>query len=112
MPTIHFPSTGINLLYLRKAKSMRQLQIPLLTFVLLLNLSSRAQQKYALLVGINKYYEKPGKLHPSSLQGCVNDAVLLKNTLLQNFGLEQNNVQTIFDEKATKESVINGLSAI
>jgi hypothetical protein len=71
-----------------------------------------AQQKFALVVGINKYYDKPGVLHNTLLHGCVNDAMSMKNLLLQQFGFNEKNIHALFDEQATKANLITALTKI
>ena len=69
-----------------------------------------AQKKYALLVGINNYYDKPGVLHRSVLRGCVNDAMSIRGMLIQRFGFNAANIQTLTNEQATKNNVLAGLN--
>ena len=44
-----------------------------LIMLLLFSEPLKAQNKFALVVGINKYFDAPGKLNAHSLKGCVND---------------------------------------
>ncbi len=74
-----------------------------LTFFIITQIS--AQQKYALVVGINQYYDKPGVVHPSVLQGCVDDALSIKGMLVQRFGFSSNQIKTLLNEDATKNNV-------
>jgi hypothetical protein len=71
-----------------------------------------AQQKYALLVGINKYYDKPGVLHGSQLQGCVDDALCMKGMLIHRFGFSETNINTMLDKQATRVNVMAALTAM
>lgn len=71
-----------------------------------------AQQKYALVVGINKYYQKPGVLYPKVLQGCVNDALAIQSVLKQKFGFSQENIISLLDDKATRPNVLAGFETI
>src|SRR5689334_9935716 len=76
---------------------------------LLFSAIADAQNKYALLVGINNYYEKPGVLHPSSLHGCVNDALSIKALLENRFGFDATSIETLFDENATVKNVTDAM---
>ncbi len=70
-----------------------------------------AQQKYALLVGINKYYNAPGQIY-SQLNGCDNDATAMKYLLINRFGFKAEGINTLFDADATKQSIILSLMKI
>ncbi len=74
--------------------------------------TGNAQQKYALLIGINKYYEKPGVLHPRSLQGSVNDARSMQALLTDRFGYKPANIKMILDGDASRDNVANALNAM
>ena len=63
------------------------------------------QQKHALLIGINNYYSAPNYIS-NALQGCVNDALAVKATLINKFGFDGNNIKTLLNNEATKEAVI------
>jgi len=84
----------------------------LLVLISFLTFNVHAQQKYALIVGINKYYDKPGVLHHTLLQGCVNDAMCMKNMLLLQFGYRNYDIETLLDEQATKEALLDGFENI
>lgn len=53
----------------------------------------------ALVIGINNYQ------NITSLQGCINDATLFSETLLNN-GFKINNIKLLFDEYATRENIL------
>lgn len=76
-------------------------------FPLLLPAQAPVQNKYAVLLGINDYYMKPGVKHPSSLHGCVNDANSIKELLINRFGFQSENIQTLFNENVTRKNVID-----
>ena len=65
-----------------------------------------AQNKYAVLVAVNDYYESPGVKHPHSLHGCVNDAKAMRGLLINRFGFDDANIQTLYDEYVTQKNVI------
>ncbi len=71
-----------------------------------------AQNKYAVLVGINDYYIQPGVKHPKSLHGCVNDALSVKELLQNRFLFPQKNIETLFDSGATKTTVLKLLHSV
>lgn len=76
-------------------------------FICLVTLSTQAQSKYALIIGINDYYLQPGVKSPLSLQGCVNDAVSMKHLLIDRFAFEPVNIQTLYNMQATKGSILD-----
>ena len=73
---------------------------------------TKAQNKYALLIGINDYYSQPGVRHPHSLEGCVNDAISMKNLLIDRFAFDAINIQSLYDAQATKKSILSALKGI
>jgi len=62
------------------------------------------REKYALLVGINKYLQ-PG----SDLMGCVNDILNLKSILINMFGFKMENIIILLNEQATYNNIITEL---
>ena len=84
----------------------------ILGFTSALQSSVQAQNKYALLVGINDYYSAPGLKDPHSLKGCVNDAIAMKTLLIERFAFQPNNILTLFDAQATKKSILASLKVI
>ncbi len=62
------------------------------------------RRKLALLVGINEY--SAGSF---SLQGCINDVVLVKALLEDVYGFDPANITTLVDEQATASNIIAGL---
>jgi hypothetical protein len=66
-----------------------------------------AQNKYAVLVAVNDYYDAPGIKNPRSLQGCVNDANALKGLLLNRFGFNSANIASLYNAKVTKKNFID-----
>lgn len=71
-----------------------------------------AQQKYAVLVGVNDYYTARGVKSESSLAGCVNDAKSIKGLLENRFGFSPSNIFTLYNAAATKKKVIDQLQAV
>jgi len=65
-----------------------------------------AQNQYALLVGINDYYQSPGVKYEHSLHGCVNDANSMKELLLNRFGFKDYNIDSLYDSSATKANLL------
>lgn len=72
-------------------------------------LMANAQKKYALLVGINNYYEQPGKISSESLKGSVNDADAIRNLLINKFGFSSRNIDTVYNATATRDNIISAL---
>ena len=67
---------------------------------------TNAQRKYAVLVGINNYYQEPGVISYLSLTGCVNDVNSMKALFINRFGFNEENIKIITDAAATKKNVV------
>jgi hypothetical protein len=65
-----------------------------------------AQEKYALIVGINDY---PRPIPP--LHGCVNDTNNVRNELIGRFGFRTGNIESLFDGSATRGRILAGIDA-
>ena len=79
--------------------------------------SSFAQTKRALIVGIDKY--KPTDPNAktlrtiwSDLDGCVNDAMSIRDIIKSRFGFKDENITTLFDSTGTVAPKANILAAI
>ncbi len=83
------------------------LKLLLFIFFYSATISINAQDKFAVLVAVNDYYENPGVKSPHSLNGCVNDANAVKGLLLNRFGFAAANVTTLFDAKVTKKNFVD-----
>lgn len=66
-------------------------------------------KKHALIIGINSYQfmEQQYQLH-----GCVNDAKLLKSTLINKFNFDRDNVVTLYDQMATRDAILAQMDAL
>lgn len=62
--------------------------------------------KRAFLVGINKYPDG------NSLNGCVNDVLLMYKVLSEKFDFKTENIDIITDEKCTKKNILAGLKKL
>ncbi len=80
--------------------------------LLLFSGTLKAQNKYALVVGINKYFDAPGKLNAHSLRGSVNDGLSIQRMLQNRYGFSATNIETLFDEKATKTNMLYKVRSI
>jgi hypothetical protein len=76
--------------------------------VLCLALTCAHAEKYALLIGINRYTPAAGV---NNLEGPVNDARSLRQTLISTWQFKPENVQTLFDAEATRTRILNALDA-
>lgn len=65
-----------------------------------------SQNKYAVILGINDYYQQPGVKHTRSLRGSVNDALFVQGLLLNRFGFSKANIFTMFDSAVTRPAVL------
>jgi len=61
--------------------------------------------KRALLIGINEYEQLP------SLSGSRNDVETMKAILIRRYGFAEENITTLFDEAATRASILQALEA-
>jgi len=61
---------------------------------------------WALIIGINKYQ------NVDQLNYAVNDAVAVKEMLVNKYGFKEANIKLITDEEATKDNIIKGFSDI
>lgn len=91
----------------------------LLVFCLLLTsgLFTQAQQKRALLIGIDKYTPPPGtKIEGSArslfrdLDGCVNDARSIHSIIVNRFEFPVAHIDTLYNESATRDAIMNSLN--
>src|SRR5688572_5816060 len=82
------------------------------SFIFLSSAVSLAQNKYALLVGINDYYDAPGVKSGHSLQGCVNDMIAMKTLLMDRFAFQPSNILTLSDSQATKKTILGALQTV
>ncbi|MEO7766042.1 MAG: caspase family protein [Ferruginibacter sp.] len=76
----------------------------------ILSFSASAQNKYALLVGINDYFEVKGVKSKESLNGSVNDARSMNGLLVSRFGFKSSHIDTIYDAAATRDHIIEALN--
>lgn len=60
--------------------------------------------KYALLIGINKYLE-PG----NDLSGCVNDTEDIWELLIKKYNFKADNIRVLNDSRATKNNILDRL---
>jgi hypothetical protein len=65
--------------------------------------------KHALIVGINKYPHMGPKFQ---LRGCVNDAKLIRNTLINKFNFEQAQIAELLDEAATRDGILAAMASL
>ena len=61
---------------------------------------------WALVIGINKYQ------HVDQLNYAVNDAIAVKEMLVNKYGFKEANIKLITDEEATKDNILKGFSDI
>jgi len=74
----------------------------------LLGATAFAQQRHALLVGIENY---PGG-EDARLVGCLLDVQLFGSTLLDKHGFDRDNVFLVTDEKATRAGILSALDQL
>ncbi len=67
--------------------------------------STMISNRYALLVGINKYVGLQG----ADLNGCVNDVNDVYDRLTKNFEFPEDNIRVLCDERATQQNILERL---
>ncbi len=72
-------------------------------------MTGQEPRKLGLMIGINKYKNLGRRFQ---LRGCVNDQKILKGVILDRFGFKEENIQTLFDEQATRDNIIKGLDRL
>ena len=65
-------------------------------------------ESWALIIGINKYQN----VDVDPLDYAVNDAVAVKEMLVDKYGFKEGNIRLIIDEEATKDNILKGFSDI
>ncbi len=74
--------------------------------LLCLSLSWAHAEKYALLIGIDRYAPATGV---NSLEGPVNDATALRQTLASGWEFKPENIKTLFDSDATRARILTAI---
>lgn len=90
---------------LKKTLRPLSLGLALCIYCLLLGTAALAQQRHALLVGIENY---PGG-DKARLPGCLLDVQSFNKTLLDKHGFTRDNVFVAMDEKATRAGILSAL---
>jgi len=85
-------------------------QLVFVAVISMLLFSVEAQNKYAILIGINDYYEVKGVKSEVSLHGSVNDANSIRDLLMRKFGFNTKNIDTIYNANATRDNIIAALN--
>src|SRR5262245_60778831 len=65
--------------------------------------------KRLLSIGINQYPFWPPE---RQLKGCVNDVMLLRQILRDQFGFAEENMTLLTDTQATREGILNAFDAL
>lgn len=81
---------------------------------------AHAENRYALLIGINKYIKPDastpaGQLGRSSindLNGCINDVDAISEVMKLRFGFSQQNMVSLLDEQATRKGILDAMQAL
>lgn len=66
-------------------------------------------KKHALLIGINKYLYMEDEYQ---LRGCVNDAKLIKNVLVNKFNFDPENIKSLHNENATRDAIVGHMDRL
>lgn len=65
-----------------------------------------AQEKWALLIGINDYIHGPERW---DLRGCENDVKMTSELLVSRFGFPRQNIKTLLSAEATRQAIVDGI---
>lgn len=65
--------------------------------------------KHALLVGVNKY---PKLIDKFQLRGCVNDAKLIKDILVEQFKFDESDICELHDEAASAKAMLAAMEGL
>ncbi len=70
-------------------------------------------RKHALIIGVNAYPDSKGSKKPiGDLEGCVNDALLVKSVLKDKFGVPEAEQQELFAiVESTKGDIVVAAAA-
>ena len=89
--------------------------------VMVLNLAQilLAQEKRALIIGIDTYNPLPNEKITSGyrstfsdLEGCKNDALSIKSIITSRYGFDEKNIDSLFNEKATRDNILNAIQRL
>ncbi len=89
-----------------------------LLLLFLLSVQSYAQNRRALIVGINDYYFLDAASNQilrdpkNSLKGCVNDAKSVKELIINRFAFKQDGIRELYNEQATKRNILAELDKL
>jgi Caspase domain len=90
-------------------------------FILLMCVfSTHAQNKNALIIGIDNYTPPPGYNPPATevlrnipnLAGCKNDALSIVSLIRSKFEFHEENIDTLFDQEATRVNFLSGIKKL
>lgn len=88
-------------------------------FFLLFSIFCNAQDKFALLIGIDQYEaprgQRPtgnGRSYFKNLKGCKNDANSMYAVLQSKFQFQPNKIDSIFDNSATRQGILNAMNRL
>ncbi|RYY37267.1 MAG: hypothetical protein EOP46_03275 [Sphingobacteriaceae bacterium] len=108
-----------NNLFLTKIHIDIMRKMTFLFAMILCTTSVFAQTQYALVIGVDKYNPPPGtpltgktRSDFPDLAGCRNDAMAIKSIIQTRYGFAQNNITELYDEKATRDGIMNSLKGL
>jgi len=88
-------------------------------FLLLFSNFSNAQNKFALLIGIDQYRAPAGyrptgngRSYFGNLKGCKNDANSMYSVLRSKFQFQTNEIDTLFDNSATRQGILEAMNRL
>lgn len=95
---------------------MKKLIIAILFFSIASTLL-QAQTKRGLFIGINTYFPEGAtpsaeRTPPPNLNGCVNDAMAMKEIMQTRYGFQEKNIATLYNQDATREGIIKQIEKL
>jgi hypothetical protein len=91
--------------------------VPLFIFVFISVFNLKAEDRYALLIGINNYIKPDSSrseiiVRPaiSDLPACENNVAMMKQLLIGKYGFSQINIQSIMNQHAKRDSILQALN--
>jgi len=97
---------------------MKKLLLPIFLITSFLGVFSQEQR--ALVIGINSYTPpadavispSSARINWPSLDGCKNDAELIKQAIISRYAFSEKNVQQLVNLEATRDNILKGMEQL
>lgn len=74
-----------------------------------MEIAPKEPARWALLIGINRY---PNLGSEWQLEGCINDILIMQDTLLRRFGFAKDQITVLVDEQATRVGILAAMEEL